>query len=45
VDHKILENGVRVVTYENGTVIYINYGASAQTVDGVSVGAMSYICR
>ncbi len=45
VDHRILENGVRAVTYENGTVIYINYGSSAQTVDGVSVGAMSYICR
>lgn len=30
------------VTYDNGVVIYINYSETERTVDGVTVGAMSY---
>lgn len=40
--HEIRENEVRVVTYSNGIKIYLNYGSTMQTVDGVSVAAMSY---
>ena len=40
--HKILDNGVRIVTYSNGTQIYLNYSSAAQTVDGVSIDTMSY---
>lgn len=40
--HSILANGVRVVTYSNGTKIYLNYGNTPQTVEGVTVEAMSY---
>ncbi len=40
--HEILDNGVRVVTYSNGTQIYLNYSSAAQTVDGVSIDTMSY---
>ena len=40
--HKILENGVRIVTYSNGVQIYLNYGRSTQTVDGIRLESMSY---
>ena len=40
--HKILDNGVRIVTYSNGVKIYLNYSSAAQTVNGVSIDTMSY---
>lgn len=40
--HERLENGITKVTYSNGAIIYINYTDSAQTVDGITVDAMSY---
>lgn len=42
INHEIMDNGVRAVTYSNGVVIYVNSGNSDQTVDGVSVPARSY---
>lgn len=41
-DHKIMENGVTVVTYDNGVKMYINYGKSVQTVDGITIDSMTY---
>lgn len=40
--HEKLDNGVTVVTYDNGVVIYVNYSENDQTVNGVAVPAMSY---
>jgi hypothetical protein len=40
--HEIRDNGVKVVTYSNGVKVYVNYGDEDQTVDGKTVGAMSY---
>ena len=40
--HEILENDVRVITYDNGVVIYINYSEKAQKVDGMEIPAESY---
>ena len=40
--HDILDNGVTVVGYDNGVTVYVNYSSSAQTVDGVTIEAMSY---
>ncbi len=40
--HEKLDNQVVRVTYDNGVVIYVNYGSSAQTVDGITIGALSY---
>lgn len=41
--HEEVANDVFKVTYDNGTVIYVNYNAEAVTVDGtVNVGAESY---
>ncbi len=40
--HEILEDFVRKITYDNGTVIYINYGSEPAAVDGVTVPAMDY---
>ncbi len=42
VGHEITGNGVTVVTYDNGVKIYVNYSLTDQTVDGITVGAMSY---
>lgn len=36
-DHRILSEYVRAVTYSNGTVIYINYGSTAQTAEGITL--------
>ncbi|MGN1179764.1 MAG: DUF5696 domain-containing protein [Suilimivivens sp.] len=41
-DHKILDNGVRAVTYSNGITIYVNTGYTDQNVNGVTVPARSY---
>lgn len=40
--HEILDNGVRKVTYDNGVVIYINYGNEAQKADGLEIPAAGY---
>lgn len=40
--HEKTDNGVTVVTYSNGVKIYVNYTGTAQTVDDVTVEAMSY---
>jgi len=44
-DHRIEDNGLRVVTYSNGKKVYVNYGSEAVTVDQVSIEAMSYEVR
>lgn len=40
--HEIMENGLTVVTYDNGVSIYINYSESDITADGVTVPALAY---
>lgn len=40
--HEKLENGITVVTYDNGVAIYVNYSGQEQTADGITVPAMSY---
>lgn len=40
--HEIFENGVRKITYDNGVIIYINYGDEALDADGMEIPAMSY---
>lgn len=42
VNHEILDNGVRAVSYSNGITIYVNETYADQNVDGVSVPARSY---
>lgn len=42
IGHKRLDNGVTVISYDNGVNIYVNYGDADQTVDGYTVAAMSY---
>ena len=42
INHEILDNAVRKVTYDNGVVIYINYGEETQKADGLEIPAMSY---
>lgn len=41
VGHEIMGD-MRCVTYSNGVKIYINYGDEPQTMNGVTVSAMSY---
>ncbi|MBQ7780993.1 MAG: hypothetical protein IJ405_03105 [Lachnospiraceae bacterium] len=42
VDHEIMDNDVRKVTYDNGVIIYINYSETTQKADGLEIPAMSY---
>ena len=42
VSHDIGDNGVTVVGYDNGVKVYVNYSEASQTVDGVTIDAMSY---
>ena len=42
IGHEIVDEDVRKVTYDNGVVIYINYGDEAKSVDGLEVPALSY---
>ena len=41
VDH-VIEGDVRKVTYDNGVVIYINYGNFDATMDGITIPSKSY---
>lgn len=40
-DYQVLSDSVRVVTYDNGTEIYVNYGA-ATTVNGIRLEAKGF---
>lgn len=40
--HEKLDSGVTKVTYSNGVTVYVNYTDTAQTLDGITVDAMSY---
>lgn len=42
VAHEILSENLRVVTYSNGTRIYVNYGTNAVSVDGIDIPAKGY---
>ena len=40
--HEIRDNGITVVTYDNGVTVYINYSSDPQTADGHTLEGMSY---
>lgn len=42
VGHEIRENGVTVVTYNNGVKIYLNYSSETQSADGHTLEGMTY---
>ncbi|MCR5584091.1 MAG: hypothetical protein K6F63_01495 [Lachnospiraceae bacterium] len=37
-----IKGDLRKVSYDNGTVIYINYGTKAATMDGITIDGLSY---
>lgn len=42
VNHEILDNSVRKITYNNGVVIYINYNDNVQMTEGYEIPAKGY---
>ena len=42
-NHQIVSEFVRITTYENVAKVYVNYGETEATVDGVQIGARSYV--
>ena len=40
--HRILSQDVRAVEYSNGTVIYVNYGTTEQTAEGITLAAKGF---
>jgi|LSQX01.3.fsa_nt_gb hypothetical protein len=45
IGYEIIRDGVKKVTYSNGTVIYINYMTEDLNVDGLTIPAKSYEIR
>lgn len=43
VGHKNLTEKVAATTYENGSVVYVNYGEDEYTVEGVTIPARSFV--
>ena len=43
--HEILSSSVRKVTYDNGTILYLNYGKTQAQADGVTIPAQGYAVR
>ena len=43
VEHTIITDTLRRVTYSNGVTLYINYGSADAQADGLTVPAMDYI--
>lgn len=41
-DHQVLGEFERVVTYDNGVSVVLNYASTARTIQGVEVDALSY---
>lgn len=41
-NHEINDNGVTIVTYDNGVKVYVNYSNADAVVDGTTVPALSY---
>lgn len=42
IKHEMLDNGVTIVTYDNGVKLYVNYSEVDAAVDGAAVPAFSY---
>ncbi|MFV0344239.1 MAG: DUF5696 domain-containing protein [Anaerocolumna sp.] len=42
IDHEILEDGVRKVTYSNGVTIYLNYNEESIVCEGIEIPASGY---
>lgn len=42
INHERLDNGVTIVTYDNGVKIYVNYSQQEEIADGETIPAMSY---
>ena len=42
VNHEIINENVRKVTYSNGVTIFVNYGTQDETIDGISIPAKDY---
>ncbi len=40
--HDTLSTGIVKVSYDNGVTVYVNYTEADYTVDGITVGALSY---
>lgn len=43
VDHTILDNGIRKVTYDNGAIFYINTSNKDASAENVTIPAKSYV--
>jgi hypothetical protein len=43
--HELPDTDVAKVTYENGTVVYVNYRRADTVVDGVTIPALGYMVK
>ena len=45
IKHELLASDVVKVTYENGTLVYVNYRKAEAAIDGVSIPALDYLVK
>ena len=43
VDHAILDSGITLTVYEDGTKVYVNYNYDNVTMDGIEIPARDYL--
>ena len=43
IGHEVIAEGIRKVTYENGTSIYVNYTDKDYRAEGIQIGAKDYV--
>lgn len=43
VEHEQIKENVFRITYENGTRVYVNYGADSEVIDGIKINAIDYV--
>lgn len=41
--HEIIDNDIRRISYDNGIVVYVNYGSKPKSIDGKGISPMSYL--
>lgn len=45
ISHEVMDNGLRKVTYDNGTIIYVNYQKQAVLCEGEKIEAQDYLVK
>ncbi|MEL3906347.1 MAG: DUF5696 domain-containing protein [Treponema sp.] len=45
IDHEILDGDLRLIRYDNGITVYVNYSSAERQLDGIRIPAQGYIIK